>query len=253
MLHGGKTTENRKWNTTYRGPLIIHGALSYDREAIDVARDIHGPAATVPSKTASPVGYLGLVDLVSVCTDDIRLGVCSCGPWAFAHQNHWKFSNPRPFPSDRIIPGGGRLQLWDPPQAVKDLCVELGLWTQPVEWEHLTFDSLDDLIEPIVTPRALPLMPAGVNSSFDAFHHHNPWVFRALERLAADWLARGNTRIGVKGLFEVLRYAYGTKIGPGSEPIRLNNSHTSRYARLLLEAHPEWSTAIELRDLRAAA
>jgi hypothetical protein len=207
----------------------------------------------LPDKHAAAVGYLGVVDLVGVCTDTMRLGACTCdGQWAFPGQNHWQLRNPRPFPPDRVINEGGRLQLWDAPQHVVDLAIDLGFYTPPIVTEQLDLLSLDDLLAPIVQPTPLPLMPTDVSSTFDAFHDANPWVYRALERLAADWIARGNTRIGVKGLFEVLRWHYGRAGVAQGQPMRLNNNLTSRYARLLLDAHPDWSGVIETRELRAA-
>lgn len=86
---------------------------------------------------------------------------------------------------------------------------------------------------------------------FELFHANNPWVFEALEALTADWLARGHRRVGVKQMFEVIRWQYGRETS-GDQGFRCNNDFTSRYARLLIERHPEWDDAIETRRLRAA-
>lgn len=86
---------------------------------------------------------------------------------------------------------------------------------------------------------------------FAAFHAANPHVADALESLAAQWLAAGNRRVGAKALIERLRWESGLRTD--GKPYRINNSHVSFYARLLIERHPEWAEAIETREQRCAA
>lgn len=83
---------------------------------------------------------------------------------------------------------------------------------------------------------------------FEAFHRANPWVARELERLADELVAAGAARFGVKLLIERLRWDW-TKATKGDK-WRLNNNHTSRYARLLIERRPDFADRIETRDLR---
>lgn len=63
---------------------------------------------------------------------------------------------------------------------------------------------------------------------------------------AARRLAAGATRISLKDLFEDLRrqLPYGVA--------RLNNNFTALYARRLIDEHPHWVDAFELRRRRAA-
>lgn len=97
-----------------------------------------------------------------------------------------------------------------------------------------------------------PLDPeATIGERFEAFHAANPWVYETLEKLTADWIARGKTRIGMKMLVEVLRWQYG-RTTTDSTPFKLNNNYTSRYARQLIAEHPEWAGAFETRALVAA-
>lgn len=100
-------------------------------------------------------------------------------------------------------------------------------------------------MQPIV-----PAQGATIQARFADFHANNPWVAVALERLARQWLDHGHTRVGAKMLTERLRWEYG--IRTHGDTFRLNNSYTSRYVRLLIENHPEWSDAFETRELRAA-
>jgi hypothetical protein len=90
---------------------------------------------------------------------------------------------------------------------------------------------------------------ATIQAQFEAFHRLNPWVLRALEALTADYLKRGAHRVGIGMLFEVLRWRYAT--ATEGDEFRLNNNFRSRYVRLLIECHPEWGPAFEVRALRA--
>ncbi|MGI5401961.1 hypothetical protein ACQEVG_21455 [Streptomyces sp. CA-135486] len=87
-----------------------------------------------------------------------------------------------------------------------------------------------------------------LDDRFEDFHAEHPWVYEALERLTSRWVASGGGRIGVKALFEQLRWI-ATDLAHG-ESFQLNNSFTSRYARLLRARHPEWRDVFELRRLR---
>jgi hypothetical protein len=93
--------------------------------------------------------------------------------------------------------------------------------------------------------------PATIEERFTAFHEKNPWVFRMLESLTNDLVARGRTRIGLKMLVEVLRWQYWRQTD-SDEPFKLPNEFTSRYARLLIAEHPEWDGMFRLHRLTAA-
>lgn len=86
--------------------------------------------------------------------------------------------------------------------------------------------------------------PSTLAEQFEGFDREHPWVYAVLERLAAERLAAGATRIGMKALFETLRWRHphGMK--------GLNNNYTAFYARQLLAEHPEWALVIEIRRRR---
>ncbi|MDX3749638.1 hypothetical protein [Streptomyces sp. AK08-02] len=88
-----------------------------------------------------------------------------------------------------------------------------------------------------------------LDERFEDFHVEHPWVYEALEHLTVQWVAAGGGRIGVKALFEQLRWL-SPDLANGV-PIQLNNNFTSRYARLLRASHPEWREVFELRRLRS--
>ncbi|MCT9003517.1 hypothetical protein [Streptomyces rhizosphaerihabitans] len=110
--------------------------------------------------------------------------------------------------------------------------------------------DLDDGIQPVQQPAIHSGQPVQLQQRFEAFHALNPWVLRHLEDLAADCVAKGFRRIGIGMLFELLRWRYGQ--ATRGDAFRLNNDFRSRYARLLIERHPEWAHLFETRALRAA-
>ncbi|MFI9149459.1 hypothetical protein [Streptomyces sp. NPDC053367] len=87
-----------------------------------------------------------------------------------------------------------------------------------------------------------------IQQRFEAFHALNPWVLRALTRMTADCAEKGFRRIGIGMLFELLRYQYGA--ATYGDEFALNNDYRSRYVRLLLAQHPEWTHLFEVRALR---
>ncbi|MGW2022035.1 hypothetical protein [Streptomyces decoyicus] len=90
---------------------------------------------------------------------------------------------------------------------------------------------------------------ATIQAQFEVFHQLNPWVLQALESLTGDYLKRvGQARVGIGMLFEVLRWRYAA--ATAGDEFRLNNNFRSRYVRLLIERHPEWAPAFEVRALR---
>ncbi|MFF8447720.1 hypothetical protein ACF06Q_08465 [Streptomyces leeuwenhoekii] len=84
-----------------------------------------------------------------------------------------------------------------------------------------------------------------ITDQFRAFDADHPWVYRALEQLVAERLAAGAKRVGMKALFEALRWRHphGVK--------GLNNNYTALYARRLIAARPQWACAIETRRRRS--
>ncbi|MER5442577.1 hypothetical protein [Streptomyces sp. NPDC002790] len=102
--------------------------------------------------------------------------------------------------------------------------------------------------EQSVLPIFRPSFRAGsrptLTDRFLAFDAEHPYVYRALERLTAERLATGATRVGLKALFEDLRWQLPAGVRG------LNNNFTSLYARKLIDDHPHWASAFELRRRR---
>lgn len=89
-----------------------------------------------------------------------------------------------------------------------------------------------------------------IQQKFEEFHADNPHVLSTLERLTSEWFEHHGT-VSVKMLWENMRWSLG--IETQGEPYRLPNNYPSRYARLLIERHPEWASRIRTAQLRAAA
>lgn len=101
----------------------------------------------------------------------------------------------------------------------------------------------------------LPLSPSQpadelltIEERFQRFHAANPDIYRELRYLALSEAAEGTRRISPKLLFEQLRCTAAT--ATGSDPYRLNNVFTSRYARLLA-SEPGLVGRIPMRKLQA--
>lgn len=109
---------------------------------------------------------------------------------------------------------------------------------------------MPELADPLPFPDlAIPAYPRGATAQerFEAFHRANPAVYDALERMTAELVAAGRTRVGIGMLFEVLRWQHQLRTAGGD--FKLNNNFRSRYARLLMDRHPEWNDVFELRRL----
>jgi hypothetical protein len=100
-----------------------------------------------------------------------------------------------------------------------------------------------------------PIVPAPTRGSiqerFLVFHKNNEWVYRALERLVEQYAATGRKRMGIRMLWERLRWEYNTLTKDPSSEFKLSDHYHSRYVRLLIQNHPEWAGLFELRKLKA--
>lgn len=103
--------------------------------------------------------------------------------------------------------------------------------------------DLSPLTEPDYEPHA------SIQERYETFVAANPWVLTECERLVANLIQKGQKRVGVKQVWEVIRYGYRDTF---SADFKANNDYTSRVARDLIQRHPSWSEFIETRELRSA-
>jgi hypothetical protein len=91
-----------------------------------------------------------------------------------------------------------------------------------------------------------------IQDRFVRFHDRNPDVYWALLDLANQAYDAGRTMIGMKQLFEVLRWNRMIAGLPDElEEYKLCNDYTSRYARLLMYHNDHLSGIFATRELRA--
>lgn len=89
-----------------------------------------------------------------------------------------------------------------------------------------------------------------IERAFGEFNRKNPHVYRELERLALVlWNTRQPPRIGVKMLWETMRYNIALKTDSTDE-FKLNNNFHALYARLLVFRNPVLKGVVELRERR---
>lgn len=84
---------------------------------------------------------------------------------------------------------------------------------------------------------------------FKEFHAKNPQVYVSLVRLARQLKDRGHRKIGIKMLFEVVRWQ--TMLRTEGDPFKLNNNYHSRYARKIMDQEPDLEGFFELRELKS--
>jgi len=106
--------------------------------------------------------------------------------------------------------------------------------------------------------RDAPPMPTEVRTDdpiqarFVRFHSAHPEVYAGLVELAREGVAAGRSKLGMKMLFEVLRWNRTLAGLPAEgEEFKLSNDFTSRYARLVMENEPDLDGLFDLRELRS--
>lgn len=90
-----------------------------------------------------------------------------------------------------------------------------------------------------------------ISERFWEFHRAHPAVYQHLRRFALEAKARGRERLGIKAIWERLRW-YVAVEARDVDGFKLNNNYTSRYARLLMRQERDLEGFFETRELRAA-
>lgn len=88
-----------------------------------------------------------------------------------------------------------------------------------------------------------------IQGRFLQFHKLNPWVYKTLCTLARRMLAKGHQKIGVKMIWEVLRWHHYERTTDLQTDYHLDNRYTSRYARLIMSQEPDLKGVFETRKL----
>lgn len=90
-----------------------------------------------------------------------------------------------------------------------------------------------------------------LDRAFEAFHRANPEVYATLVRLARRALENGHRRIGIRMLWERMRWELTVEVRRREGEFELNNNLTSRYARRIAQLEPDLREVFELRELRS--
>lgn len=90
-----------------------------------------------------------------------------------------------------------------------------------------------------------------INVRWAQFHSEHPEVYVELVRLARQAKAVGRQRIGVRMLWEVMRWNFALQRGSTEDEFKLNDHYPSRYARLIMRSEPDLAEIFEVRELRS--
>lgn len=136
VLHYGKTLENRRWNTSFRGEFLIHAAKGMTREEYEDAEEFigltlgwfRGGSSGIANRVAFEsdfkergkrggiVGIARLVDVIRPCAttgESESLFRDECGhAWHIPEQYAFVLEDVRPLP---FIPWKGELSFFDVP------------------------------------------------------------------------------------------------------------------------------------------
>jgi len=103
-----------------------------------------------------------------------------------------------------------------------------------------------------MTTRSLWPAPRSIQQQFEEFHARHPDVYRTLCRLARRAKGAGRSKIGMRMLFEVIRWEWIIAGLPDeAEEFKLNNNYISRYARRIMAQEPDLEGFFPIRALRA--
>jgi hypothetical protein len=89
-----------------------------------------------------------------------------------------------------------------------------------------------------------------MDEKFDEFDKANPQVYRELVALAKQAKEAGRSKIGIKMLFEVVRW--NRYIQTTDQDFKLNNNYHSRYARKIMHNEPELRGFFDTRELKTS-
>lgn len=87
-----------------------------------------------------------------------------------------------------------------------------------------------------------------IRHDFEIFHNKNPHVYAQLVKMAREWRRATDTKLGIKTLYERLRWEYGLT-GKDKHGFKLNNNYAPYYARLIMDENPDLQGMFDLRRL----
>ncbi len=85
---------------------------------------------------------------------------------------------------------------------------------------------------------------------FFEYHERNPHVFKLIKKYASEARRVGRKRYGIWAIINRVRWHLDVETHDPAG-FKMNNSHSSRYARLLIEKFPVFTNFFELRKLKS--
>lgn len=89
-----------------------------------------------------------------------------------------------------------------------------------------------------------------ISEKFDEFHNKNPHVYEQLEQMSWQLYNKGQRKVGIGMLFEVMRWR--SMLRTEGDEYKLNNNYRSRYVRMLIDNNPQFETLFETRTLKSS-
>ena len=88
-----------------------------------------------------------------------------------------------------------------------------------------------------------------IQERFQKFDGDNPHIYAELVALTRQAYERGRKKIGMKMLFEILRW--NRLINTTGKDFKLSNDFTSRYSRKIMSEYPELDGMFDIKELTA--
>lgn len=109
IVYGYKKYEFRSWQTHYRGDLLIHASKGFEKQYIELFKDLN-----IPMESGKIIGKVTLEDCLEV-TSKLESELIKENPKVYGQNKGrtgyaWKVSNPKLI---KPISINGRLNLWD--------------------------------------------------------------------------------------------------------------------------------------------
>lgn len=89
-----------------------------------------------------------------------------------------------------------------------------------------------------------------LDEKFWDYHQNNPWIYDELVRLARQAKKAGKNKIGIKMIWETMRWKRFIE-SKDPEKFKLNNNFPSRYARLIMQNEKDLEGIFDVRKLRS--
>lgn len=85
--------------------------------------------------------------------------------------------------------------------------------------------------------------------NFEKFHEANPHIYEILVNMTRRLVGAGRRVVGIKALFEIIRWNYS--IQTEHQDFKINNNYAPLYARMIMENNPDLDGVFKTRRLKS--